>query len=856
MTTNISDSEQALARCGLLIEEGVRNALSASLYESPGDILFMHTALVIELANGRLADAVVRGPVPLAFGAGLYGPGGRLASWGAVPAAVDTAYHIADAVDVELGAGEHFEARVYVNPQTEVEAKHFLPGVAMEIGKAWKTLADRLGRNVCQDVSACCESAGPETSMLSQSVQRTVTSRFREALQRLEEELPQRLRVTLDDRGDPVPSQLYLLRKCARGRLAYIMTHEDLRLLRHWTEQGIPSLVERFQSAARSLGCEQDSSPGHGYHAIDRLLDDIRNHSQETVLPFLRTVYERPLHMQADPASVMHLPPYRVLESGAPAIAWNQQHDALHYSGRRTPGDIQTALIEQAFWEAQPRYPMDGDWRNILFWPLGLMGRPLLVAHFSFTGGNPLFSNEEEVFNEFVELVRALTRLGQSAWNILFDLYCELFAEGFAERYLDHLRTRHEKRTGSGHECTLDELVMQLNAYGGMLSRLFNIDVARWSDGRGCNAGSHLWSLQDALEVVEEGRSRTHIGEEEEKRLMKIVDERPHLERLFICPPTDADAGRTGHAFMYQHLAWRLGHYVRYSLPALLMSLHYHTEYAMRRQREILCHELGGLIGGSRKAVLRLDENPGEARDDLRLLLRLTQRTLDLTDMDGSRRTDIFSTGPIEPLRLFKAIRRNFRGRLQLTTEAGYEGHCEIIPLHGDGVRVWISEEDLYAVWRNLWSNARWVLDDHSRETPGDGERRAKRAEILERCGPFSRRFPEAPPQPTLLAILYCSNTDDGKRWHMDILDNAPQIRGGPLIYPDRVRVCHYGLRVVDEIAHRLTEKGHRAEFTPIHVLSREQAAFYEEFPRLQCYNWRAFGYWTRTSFSLTMEEK
>ncbi len=912
-------SDRVLSRCRTLLGLGLRQALSASLYESPGDILFTYSALIVELLNHGLQSQGQWEGEPLSFRAWVMDNDSTvLCKWSpehhgteaedfchAKPAAYAEVF---EEGKIWIKSAHGMEELWLTKALTDAHTLHaciFFPvelhsiaggqldlaGVVELVIDGWEELAMQRGSELYLGAGEWQETIHNSTqngdSLLS--LQRTLTSRFREGLQRLEEELPHELRVHYDPQGVPVPSQLYFLRRCyfpestangtqnrhgsgcsiphwEEGFPAYLMTHEDLRLLRHWIDEGSEALTERLRKAACSLGYYNASLQGVGQDAmrkadqvIDQFIEDLSRSDQDTCLSMLRTAYERPLHVDSDEQAMGQLPVERTLYAGAPVISWNQKADALYYEGRNSKNDVLVAIIERAFWEAQPLEGGDaGRKRNILFWPVNVLGQPLLIVHLSFFGDNPIFSQDDNAFQNFIELIRVLARISESAWDLFFDLYCDLFVENFSSLYLEYVRDRRDQRLSGRQKIQLEKVVNQLNEVTQLLGRILNIRVATWEmDGDQQPAGEdeNLWVLQSKLEPTEEDRSKIRIEQAEEMRLQKLSDERLYLERLILRPGPGVGNRKPEILFMYQHLSWRLGHYIRYTLPVLLMTLDYNTAYAMRRQREILRHELGGLVSGSRDLVMQMDEKYGPVRQDLRLMLRLVQRTLDSTGIDGDRIAIRSPHEPVDVMSLFQVIQRNFPAKLCITTEGGYTGQCEIHCLDLEGLKAWIAEEDLYAIWRNLWNNARQMLQDYSRETPSEGDRAERQIEIIRECGSFTDRFhPEAPPPPTVLALLYSRQLNGELRFFMDILDNVPQLKQREMNYPMRVKVGHYGVRIVDNIITQLSSHGYAGEFSLVQGLPADMATFYGQYESLRKYDWEILSNWTRTSICLSAE--
>lgn len=891
----VTSSGDALKRCRLLLQDGLDQALAASLYESPADTLYSATAVVLELVNYHLAtaaiervafDAVVidkRGDAACRWSAGERDsrPKGRSRAYAAVAREeVPPQWEKQGNCNEFVGTRQLLDRqalRVRVGIPEGSHANERISGIARlaeEIVVAWLHLAERHGSRFYLSLQNQWGASRTveEGAGFRRDLSRTFNSRLREVLQRLEEQLPREVRVSYDHQGEPVPSQLYFMRRASTrcgettapragkmDRLAYLMLHEDLRLLERWVHDG--TILSRLQAAAEKLGWAsgpQRRAAGGDCQAAARFLERVAQDEGQSCVAFLRQAYEQTLHQTLDEDRLSLMPAERAMQTGTPVITWGQGRDALFYEDRQAEADIQIALIEETLWQAQPASDA-AEGRNVLFWPVKVMGRPFVLLHLSFPGGDPLVC-DYNLFERFRSTVQSLFDLGGSAWHILFDLYCELFIDSFTERYLSHVRARKEVDQAERKCFDLERLARELNDITDCLGELFgSIYPGRWMvEGKdhGDVLGKSLWQLQMKFVAAEEDRSITGLAPGEEMRLMRLEEEKPWLGQLVLRPPVGASHDRPEMSLMYEHLCWRLGHATRYKLPLVLMTLDHQMAFAMRRQKEILRHELGGLTAGCRELVLQMDCNHGTIREDLRLMLRLVQRTLGVTGDGGERVTIHPPDRPIDVVHLFDIIQRNFASKFRFTTEGGYEGVCRIVDLGVSSLRVWISEEDFYALWRNLWNNARQILADYSRETPTDGARREPHKAILRECGAFTERFhPADPPTPMLLGILYDRREEEGRRWfYMDILDNAPRLKAGPMRYPKRAKAGHYGLAVVADVIDQLKAQGYAAEFEPVSVLTEEVAQSYESFPALNDYDWSDASGWTRTSVRLQAE--
>lgn len=86
----------------------------------------------------------------------------------------------------------------------------------------------------------------------------------------------------------------------------------------------------------------------------------------------------------------------------------------------------------------------------------------------------------------------------------------------------------------------------------------------------------------------------------------------------------------------------------------------------------------------------------------------------------------------------------------------------------------------------------------------------------------------------------------------MDIIDNAPQLKQCEMIYPSRVKIGHYGVRVVDNIITQLSAQGYPAEFSLVKGLDPDMATFYKQFEILRQYDLGTHSHWTRSSVNLS----
>lgn len=349
---------------------------------------------------------------------------------------------------------------------------------------------------------------------------------------------------------------------------------------------------------------------------------------------------------------------------------------------------------------------------------------------------------------------------------------------------------------------------------------------------------------------------------------MRLANEEGELERILMYPES-VDVHRPEIQFMYQHLAWRLGYHIRYTLPIWLMSLDYGKIHTVIRRQRMLRHELRDFFNNGYSIVLAMDCDHGSQRDDLKLMLGLAQRTMDMIDRAVNvQRSNRFTGGQgnltaqrlldtkmpkraIDIAPILEMIRRNFKSAFSFQTQQGIDGICTIHNLAPPTLRAWIREEDFIVIWRNLWSNARKMLDDYSRDTPRPGLRYPRQNEIILKYGRFSDRFPEVEaPVPIVVAVLYDRYNGNGRHLHLDILDNAPQLKGSPLNYPRCVTPGHYGLRVVNDIVEQL---GEPATFDIPHPLTPDAIQRYLHYDELKEYNWEP-SLWTRTSIRLKAE--
>ncbi len=872
--------EKVLARCRCLLDEGLERARCASLYESPGDLLFLATAMVVALLNHG-AGTPPQGA--LRFSAKVVGENDEvLCRWDTGDGRAKWPRTGPD-LRCTLDHGMELHATLaMLNESGPGECSNW-QGLREEIMGRWQIVAEEKGVEffIGQHDRVACARERDEWGDV-ETVHRTLTARLREGLQRLEEELPHELRVAYTEERGVVPSQLFFIRDMAPMQPdteddapipGYLLTHEDLRILQSWIAEGKAALRARIEDAARALGYLESHGEGSGRgaaKAIVAFLDQIECRDEMACLALLRRTLEQPLTCLGS----SH-PLARALQGGAPGIQGGQGSDISDGDGLpRASGEVLAAVLGLALWNAQPR-GRAGEARHLVFWPVPVLGRPVLALQTAFACGNPLYSEDPESFAAFQNLVQCLYRISAAGWNLFFDLYCEVFMERFTTIYLDFIRERMGRKRSielldgtdpEPWERILTGIIQRLNNVTGTLCRLLNIHAVTWELAP-CGTEereSSLWHFQALMAATEDGRSPVDIEDTEEMRLLRLANEEGSLERMLMCPETTA-SNRPEIEFMCQHLAWRLGHHIRYTLPVWMMSMDYGKLHGVIRRQRMLRHELGHLFNSAHDMVLRMDCEHGTLRDDLKLMLGLAQRTM--SQIDGATRVEhpqhAETAGgrqvkaqplmiilpprrfiPVAPL--LAMIRRNFSYAFSLES-----GICRFHMLAPETLRAWITEEDFIILWKNLWSNARKALIDYSRDTPLPGLHHDRQQEIIHTCRPFTDRFSGAePPQPMLLALFYDRNTEAGRCLFMDILDNAPRLKGGPMSYPECVRPGHYGLRVVNDIIEQL---GEPAEFEIVHALTSDCARSYMQFEALRGYNWDV-SVWTRTSIKIKAE--
>ena len=840
-----------------ILDEFVRHARVSTLYQSPGDIVFSGIALICELSKLEKRKQLFGRLPALDFAACIETNTREMAcQWETTAGLVRQLRQHAvgnpsSFPKPDSGHSDVFRPRmliisklarmywcIYADGQGDDIAGSALRELINHMNESWCGLASDYGDEFCLGLGYphCHPESGVKLEAeLVDQLRRTISVRLKEGLQRIEDELPVDYRVEEKGKDERLVTHVgftwrYGLRnfhsfsEASFDSPCRIATHEDVRLVERICEYDRQKILARLESLADKF--EDDE------------LKDFRwamNLSGEKLLEWLLEQYEQPV---TDAGRNRHELLKRALVLGVPLFvrAYLEHVSPSHF--------LFDGMLSH--WPDRKGLGMDRRWR--LHWPVYILGKPLFLMSFTLdTVEHPLA--DDESFSRFMILLQGLMRIQDVAWNVLFDIYHDVLVEIFGDIYLSALR-----RFGNmgKPQAIAAYIVPRIDSVTRMLAYTFHLPTVRWrlEAGHGSHA-RNLHELQQEVERSEIRRSDFRISQEEEMRLFLLEKERPTLA-LIILEPLEATVERLPEKHnMFHHLAWRIGYYVRYQLPELLMTLQYQTQHLLERERAIVRHELGGLLNSSRRILNRLHAPDGDAElEDLSLLMRLMQRTVAATGDAGARSDFSLPDVAMDLEGFFRSLRRLFPSKFVIRTEKGGEGMADIVILPAASntlLALPISEEDMYGFWRNLWDNARIAIADHTRETPGV-ERQAKRTAILEKYGPFSMRHRiDELPHPIILAVLYRHAEAEIR---LDILDNVPRLAAGCIDYPDEIQLGHYGLGLVYEMARGLSRAGLTTVFRHLRPLDRDTALFYRQQPLLSAYDWDTPEHWSISSLT------
>lgn len=901
---NLSDDHQKagvgekrlISRADKILSEGLLRAQSASLYENPADIFFTSTCLLLELLQQH--EKAYSREIPLEQQVTLWDEHGQLLeklTW-TPEKSIETAraknFTTATPQNTEhhhmsrhlVGTGLHIEISISTNTSPD-HLRHAIPELAKKILLCWQTLIDQVGDKLWTITVRGGLNQGDKISPSdhkTQQLERVLVSRYREVLQRLEEELPFDLRAKSTKNGERIESSLLFIRrristppaagsdedtsntlllKKKPGYLNYLLTREDLQTLDEWIAGGPGTLKEVLTQSASSISALVSQSETEENTAVtdicDAFIDYICAQERNATLCLLREAAEQPLYTSVDDALRKSFASEWAMDHGMPVISSCIEENPAATSSTPNSADLTSSLITFAIFQSN-RTKHIIETCNHLFWPIKVLGFPLAVIQVPFNGSNPLFAKDEQEFDEFIHLQHALIRLSETAWHSIFDLYCEIFIDSFSNTYLEFTAESYREKHLRHSTKHQEQLIDALNHISDVLEHLTGIQVANWQQTTFPESNNNdvftLWQLQEDQEAVEEDRDLSYRDDFESIRLTRLNNEKPLLTQLIFKNGDRTKANDTTQ-FMFEHLAWRLGHHIRYNLPNLLMTLDHGSAYSLKRYHDVLRHELGGFVSRSRELAAKVDPGPGNELNDLRRMLRLVQRTLGATDSNGIRNPISRPGRPTSIRDLFRFVERNFPAKFSITTQAGHTGNCEIVFSHTNELQAWIQEEDLYAIWQNLWTNSRQILDDVTRDTPSDTYRADKQYDIIENFRPYSMRFEgEDLPLPHLVAIFHVIQDGDSRKLAMDILDNAPWLKTGAVSYPNRIPVEHYGLSVVSEITQQLDAMGFPTQFHPPKELDQATASRYKKIETACPVSWNNLSNWSITSVHFSCE--
>lgn len=218
-------------------------------------------------------------------------------------------------------------------------------------------------------------------------------------------------------------------------------------------------------------------------------------------------------------------------------------------------------------------------------------------------------------------------------------------------------------------------------------------------------------------------------------------------------------------------------------------------------------------------------------QDDLRVLLRVLHGTMQAVNEQGIRSSAPLPSVAMKINELIATIQRNFIDQFILKDKHDLPGICKIHNFLPQSCQIHISEEDFYAIWKNLWKNARKVLANSA-----------------------DKNTTETVHQPVLLGIMFLKNENGKQIFHFDVLDNSPQLSTQPIKYPDRIKAGHYGLQVINTIIEQLSEKK-ACCYIPVQALKKQHQIHYEQFDLLQSYHFEQMNNWSYTSVRLETDQ-
>lgn len=867
------DSTKIIQTAVLILEEGLENAIAASLYKKPAEILFSCSVLLFEL----LEQAYEQGQVPscvtgidLNIDDHASGNSTNL-NWQTLKNDKASEKIAGDSQVLEkqqiinsasltgkltlefvLSTGQFIDTDINSLPEQLTE----------ELANAWYKLFSALEDHIWRNYSKIPPASPNQNKQnLYQLIERVFVSRLREALQRLEELLPHTFRLENEINGTKQEASLLFLRRRITepvlpesgsheelgqkkpDHLSYVLSREDLQTLDAWANEDPQQLKYRLQTALTQILPDLNAE-NNSRQDLENFISNLVELESPARYMSLRQAAEQSLHSGCS-ATQRHLFRHeQAFNSGFPGLSLNSPIDFTRHQVSPNKTDAQVLLIITALVQANTATVNIRDF-DYYQWPIRILGNPLFLIQVPHSLLNPFVDAKPQTLTKLLSLLNSMFHINESAWHIVFDIYCELFVERFSQTYLEFASKRFhgQQVKHSGNE--LENMLKELNQVNHAISYITGITVAEWKSSPSVGDYSQtLWDLQVDHELMEEDRSIASQDPGESMRLARLEQEKVLLQSLLLAPADNHAAQQ----FMHEHLTWRIGHHVRYQLPLLLMTLDHGTHYSTKRYQDVLRHELSGFVGKSLEILANSDSVETTDNDDLRRLLRLVRQKIGNVTNDSLTFVTKRPGRPVYIKPIIDFVKRNFPAKFAMTTQAGLV--CQsTVHIEHEQLSAWVQEEDFYAVWRNLWNNGRQILDDVSRDTPSETDRRERQQEIINIAGPYSERFVDTiPPLPHLAAFFYEIQNDKGTCFVMDILDNAPQVKSGPISYPERIKTGHYGLSIVQKICLDLNNMGFHANFSSPRVLDEEKFKTIEPFILQSGLSFNAINDWSVTS--------
>lgn len=881
MSGRVDLSRQPVFDCCLsLLADGLERARAASLYVSPGDAYFSSVALALDLFNGLLApDGVC---LSAAFEL-VEANGQVVCQWSidAGSAAPDERLVLSHGEwcvgDSALARRFHYALRV--SPaQSLGSAEPMAVAIGEQVARGWVELAESAAEDFCLKAGKSApvfRDIEPDYPV-QRYLQRIYHSRLRDLMQRLEEELPSEFRVAKDARGHRIPSQLYFMRTLSvpgkggeqSGRQVgqrNVLAFEDLNVIDRWCGEGLGALLERLERAVAELYETTPASERHWLEsAADSFLSWFNESNQANWCEYLLDTFESRLHGSDFVDRIAPYPERVCLAQARPVLRLDHRSDALSYSGRQDLSDFKIAIIETALNLAQGFGHHQADHRTVVFWPISILGRAMLVVHLRSAALTDEAGDRSRGLSRLRRKVAAFHHLNDAAWNLYFDLFCDLFTEGLSQLYLEIAQHRRQSGSSEIEPLSVSRLVNRLNSVAAFLFRELNICPAYWSsvDARGVERAVSLWELASRVADSEVIAPSENPLLSEEFQQQKLAREMPWLSALWLRPAFEYESAQPELQFMFEHLVMRLGQFVQYRLPSLLMALEPHAHWRVEREKKVYRHELGSLVSVAREVSLNLQDRLAskgiEAQElsDIRYALRLAWGVMGSIDEGGERWLTAHPANPLDLAPFFARTQRLLPQKWACRfSDSELEADIRIVTSNAPKHLALVSEKDLYAIWKNLWNNARKVLEDFTLDHAVEGPRYRKQQDILGRFGAFSKRHaPGVKPRPELRLLLYPLH-EGGRDWlAMDILDNAPELAASRLSYPDRIEPGHYGLYMVNSIVESLTNDGIPTRFRPVTGLTEQHACNYHDLGLAHC-GWAETARWSITSVYFTPAE-